>query len=118
MSSPSLMKCCGELPESLGVRNSVGGGLERWPRNALKCRVCGRKVEQYASDLHAKWNAALGAASPPAQAEQNAALVEAATQAIDETIACYTGTYRSDDDIRFALNKARCAVRAALKGVA
>lgn len=62
MTSASLIKCCGQLPESINVRSSIGGRLERWPREALKCRVCGRKVEQYASDLNAKWNAAISPA--------------------------------------------------------
>lgn len=64
-----LLPCCGEAPETIGVRCSAGGELERWPRVALKCRVCGRKVEQYASDLNAKWNAALNTRPAPAEDE-------------------------------------------------
>lgn len=48
--------CCNQEPERIMVRQSVGGQVEKWPRLAIKCRVCGRKIEQYYSDLVAKWN--------------------------------------------------------------
>lgn len=51
-------------------------------------------------------------ATPPAP---NDDLRAALTATCDAEIAKYTGTYRSDDDIRFALNTMRTAVLAALK---